>query len=109
MEVKSYFSEEPNAIHVESHSDGNWAWLRKNIQEETVETEEGEYVQYSCDEVFFKTGATEEEISRDFNAYYEYGREWTEDQEEPSIEERMSATEDAIAVLTDILFGGLDV
>ena len=108
MECKAYYSEvAPQRITFEVHNDGNWVWLRKNIAREEVTEGEDTFYQYSCDEVFFKTGATEEEILEDFDAYYEYGAAWVEDEVAPTLEERVSASEDAIAELTDAIFGVL--
>lgn len=98
MEVKAYFSESPQPILYEKHDDANWVWLRKNIHEEAVVQDEQEFVQFVCDEVFFKTGATAEEIEADFNAYYEFGKNW-EEEKAPTIEERLSAVEDVILEL----------
>ena len=91
MESKAFFSENPEAVVLEIHEDGNWAWMRKNIEE--VTDEEG--VQYSCDEVFFKTGASKEELVSDFEAYYNYGATW-EEEEIPTVETRLSAVEDML-------------
>ena len=91
MESKAYFSENPQAVILEVHDDGNWVWMRKNIEE--IHEEDG--IVYSCDEVFFKTGASLEEIVEDFDAYYYYGTTWQEE-EIPTIETRLSAVEDII-------------
>lgn len=92
MESKAFFGELPQSVVFEKHDDGNWVWMRKNIEE--VEDEEGN-IQYSCDEVFFKTGATREEIVEQFDAYYFFGTTWVEEKE-PTIEDRISAVEELL-------------
>lgn len=97
----AYFTTKPNKILFESHSEGNKVWLRNNIKKCT--NEDGD-VFYSSDEVYFETGETLDNITKNFNQYFSYGTTW-EKPKEPTIEERLSAIEEATLYLVNSLGG----
>lgn len=99
MLQKAYFTTKPNKVMFENHEQGNKVWLRNNIKKCT--NEDGD-VFYECDEVYFETGATQEEITNNFNQYFSYGTSW-EKPKEPTIEERLSAIEEATLYLVNSL------
>ena len=101
MLCKAYFTSRPEKILFEQSNDGNRVWLRKNIKKET--DEEGNE-QYSCDEAYFETGATFEEINDNFNKYFTYASTW-EKPKEATEEERLSAVEESVLFLTDVITG----
>lgn len=81
MITKTNFSEKPNKIHYENVFGKVKVWLRKNIKkkEETIETLNETYTitSYEADEVYFETdGVLEDEITKNFDKYYEDGKTW---------------------------------
>lgn len=81
MITKTSFSEKPEKIHYENCLGKTKVWLRKNIKkkEEVIETldETHTAVSYEADEVYFEAnGILEDEITKNFDKYYENGRTW---------------------------------
>ena len=81
MITKTSFSEKPNKIHYENVLGKVKVWLRKNIKkkEETIETPDETYTitSYEADEVYFETeGILESDITKNFDKYYEDGKNW---------------------------------
>ena len=81
MITKTSFSEKPNKIHYENVLGKVKVWLRKNIKkkEETIETPDETYTitSYEADEVYFEAeGILESDITKNFDKYYEDGKNW---------------------------------
>ena len=81
MITKTSFSEKPNKIHYENVLGEVKVWLRKNIKkkEETIETPDETYTitSYEADEVYFEAeGILESDITKNFDKYYEDGKNW---------------------------------
>lgn len=81
MITKTSFSEKPNKIHYENILGQVKVWLRKNIKkkEETIETHDETYTitSYEADEVYFEAeGILESDITKNFDKYYEDGKNW---------------------------------
>ena len=81
MITKTSFSEKPNKIHYENVLGKVKAWLRKNIKkkEEIIETPDETYTitSYEADEVYFEAeGILESDITKNFDKYYEDGKNW---------------------------------
>lgn len=81
MITKTSFSEKPNKIHYENVLGKVKVWLRKNIKkkEETIETPDETYTitSYEADEVYFEAeGILENDITKNFDKYYEDGKNW---------------------------------
>lgn len=93
-----FSTEKPDTILFEEHEKTNFVWLRKNIEEEEIETEKEKSIQFKFDEVYFETGANKEEIEKDFETYFEVGSKW-EEVKPQSTDERLSALEDVIIAL----------
>ena len=53
-------------------------WIRKNIRQTTVEAETGgeENLEYTYEEVYFRTTATQAEIEGNQDSYWETGQGW---------------------------------
>ncbi|MDD5802139.1 MAG: hypothetical protein PUD31_06920 [Solobacterium sp.] len=98
----AYYTAEPDKIKFEKHENINRIWLRTNIKKE--QDEEGN-IQFVCDEAFFESVATKEDILKSFNEYFSYASSW-EVSKEPTIEERLSAIEEATLYLVNALGGG---
>lgn len=101
MLQKACFTTKPEKILFENHKGGNRVWLRANIKKE--KDNEGD-IFYSSDEVYFETATTKEDILANFNQYFDYGTTW-EKPKEPTIEERLSAIEEATLYLVNTLGG----
>ena len=81
MITKTSFSVKPNKIHYENVLGKVKVWLRKNIKkkEETIETPDETYTitSYEADEVYFEAeGILESDITKNFDKYYEDGKNW---------------------------------
>ena len=99
MLSKAYFTFKPSKILFENKEGGNRIWLRSNIKKE--EDQEGN-IQYSCDEAYFESRADETEVLNNFNEYFKYASSW-EVPKEPTLEERLSAIEEATLYLVNAI------
>ncbi len=55
-------------------------FLRKNVQKEKVELEEGgKITRYTYDEVYFRTTEAEATVKGDFDGFFESGKDWAID------------------------------
>jgi hypothetical protein len=110
MKSKIEMQEEPKKVVVEHLPDGGyWVSLRDNIVQDEVCNEQGAtQIVYRADEVLFalpeKEVVTVEVIEKDFNAWWNYGSDWSKDDSTPSIIERLEAAEEFIALY---LMGGI--
>ena len=69
----------PAAMQYHPLGDGTAeVWLRKNIRQTTVEAETGgeENLEYTYEEVYFRTTATQAEIEGNQDSYWETGQGW---------------------------------
>ena len=83
--------------------DGTYAdvWLRKNIEEVTETNEDGDEVtSWQADEVYLRTAMSESEVEASFDTLFEEGSTTAE---EVSDSDRLSAVEDAIAELAELI------
>lgn len=70
----------PATVQYNVRSDGTAeVWMRKNIQQTTTADEDGENLEYTYEEVYFRTTATKEEIEGNFESYWESGQGWEPD------------------------------
>lgn len=75
MITKAYFTERPESIKFMPLPSGDAdLWLRKNIAEIT-DPETGN-MSYKADEAYMRTSATEDEISSDFDTWFETASAW---------------------------------
>ena len=86
---------------------GTHVWMRKNIQEEQREFEEGAQTVYTADETYFysPTPLTVEQVDADF------GRLWAEQEsaqlsDRELIEAYVAESSEALAELAELLMGG---
>ena len=90
-------SEAPKIVEVFPTKD---CFMRKNVVKH--EDEDGEYFEY--DEVFFISDATEEEISSDFDTFYQTGKEYNPiPAQKPTWQDRIEAQMTYTAVKTGTL------
>ena len=71
-------AEKPQEIQYTARKDGMAdVWLRRNITQQTCPSDgEGDNLEYVYDEVFFRTTASQEDISGDLDTYWTVGQEW---------------------------------
>lgn len=75
MITKACYTERPDSIkYMSLPSGGADAWMRKNITEAT-DPETGN-MSYKADEAYMRTSATEDEISSDFDIWFETASAW---------------------------------
>ena len=100
----AYYTTEPATITYMSLPDGTYAdvWLRQNIEE--TKDEEGN-TQYECDEVYFRTSLSEDEITENFDTIFENGGTTVDEDtgeesvNNPTLAERVTALEEAVSAL----------
>lgn len=98
--VTAYYTEKPETLTYMKLPDGNAdVWLRENIEE--VEDDEGN-TQYQCDEVYFRTTLSKDEIEADFDAIFENGGTTVDEDtgeesvDNPTLAERVAALETTV-------------
>lgn len=78
-------------------------WLHKNIEESTRINDQGEAsIVYTADEVYFMHANSDvlaQELTDNFDNWFEFGISWQDGTPPISLEERVSAVEDAVAEL----------
>ena len=100
----------PDSVRLEHLPDGRVrTLLAQNIRKITTEYEEGETeTAYIYDEaVFFVPAgqsATKTSIKANFDAWWEYASQ--PEEEAPTLDDRVSANEEAIAAIMEMLIGG---
>lgn len=92
---KAEFTERPEKVCVETHEGGNDAWLRNNIIE--VTGEEGSH--WEADEAYFKTEATEDDILKDFDGYFDEASGWEPEKETPVDIQQLRADVDYLLMI----------
>lgn len=98
MSTITYYSAQPDSITYMLLPDGKAdVWLRKNIVETTETMDDETYSVYKADEVYFRTGLTEDEVSAQFEELFENGNEETES--ELTLEEQVLKNTGDIAYL----------
>lgn len=109
--MKVYYNERPDRIRYGKRSDGYAdVWIRDNIAEETVDSEEGELTQWTADEEYFLTSASYEEITAVQDGNYDPYKVVPKTDPEPVdnitfIAARLDAIEDAFAELVGEIIG----
>ncbi len=104
--MKVEFTNKPLAIMYMKLPDGGAdVWLRKNIEQISVENPMGEPSEmYQADEVYFRTNESEEYVSEHFEDLFE-GNIPVPPIPEITLEERVAATE---AAILEFIMGGAE-
>lgn len=80
MYTTSYSQDKPEEMEYRWTGDLAEVFLRKNVQKENVELEEGgKITRYTYDEVYFRTTETEATVKGDFDGFFESGKDWAID------------------------------
>ena len=92
---RAEYTERPTEVYVETHPDGNDAWLRNDIIE--VLGEENHH--WEANEAYFKTNASEEDILEDFEGYFDEASGWEPEKETPVDIQQLRADVDYLLMI----------